>query len=205
MDILTLIYVLAAIVTIAAGAIGLARYLQTRWSKETIPNNPGWNRRHIADLILTHRVEQAIKECEKAIRKNPRNYSAYVHLSWALNEVGRYQEALDASNRAINLKEDAGAYSNRGWALQSLKRYSEALEAFDKAILIDSNFVPAYRGKGDVLSIFGHDDQALAAYDRAITLNPGFIPSYKGKAKLLERQGKFKEAQELYKQAQRLE
>ncbi len=78
-----------------------------------------------------------------------------MNLSWALNALGHHQEALDASDQAINLKESAPAYTNRGWALQAFKHYSQALQAHEKALALDPNFAPAYKGKGDALFVLG--------------------------------------------------
>jgi tetratricopeptide (TPR) repeat protein len=208
MDGVTLIYVLAAIVTIITGMVAFVQYLRSRQKKTLNSLSPDFGR-HISDLILTGRAQQAIKDCEAARRKNPHNDAVYVQLSWALNEVGRHLDALDASNRAITLKESAPAYSNRRWAFQALKCYVPALEAHEKAIALNPHFAPAYNGKGDALFALAHSDEtldeALAAYEQAILLNTGFAPAYRGKGNVLQRQGKQQAAQQPYEQARRLE
>jgi tetratricopeptide (TPR) repeat protein len=205
MDRVTLISVLASLVTIITGMAAFAQYLRSRQKKTLNSLSPDFGR-HISDLILTGRTQQAIKDCEAACRKNPHDDAVYVLLSWALNEIGRHQEALDASNRAITLKESAPAYTNRGWAFQALGRYGPALEAHKKAIALDPHFAPAYKGKGD--DLFANNetlDEALAAYEQAIALDPHFAPAYRGKGNVLQRQGKQQAAQQAYEQAQRLE
>jgi tetratricopeptide (TPR) repeat protein len=122
-----------------------------------------------------------------------------------LNLAGRHQEALDAGDQAINLKETAPAYTNRGWALQALKHYSQALQAHEKALALDPNFAPAYKGKGDDLFALGDWDHALVAYDHTLLLDPGFAPAYKGKGDVLQKQGRFQEAQQAYEKVRQIE
>jgi len=155
---------------------------------------------------MAKKYQEAISVCEEALRKNPKDASAYENLSWALNALGRHPEALEASDRAIAIKASAGAYNNRGWAFQAMGHFSPALQAFEKALAIDQRFAPACNGKGDVYSMLpGQEDRALAAYEQALFIDPGFVPAYKGKGKVLQRQGKLTEAQQAFEQAQHLE
>ena len=206
MDFATLIYVLAAIVTIGGGIAAVSRYLQTRRRKAARPARPRRvESRHYLNLNLAGQHQQALESCREALRQNPQDDDAYVNLSWALNALGRHQEALDASDEASKLNESAPAYTNRGWALQALKHYSQALRAHEKALALDPNFAPAYKGKGDDLLGLGQLEQALAAYGHALLLDPGFAPAYRGKGDVLQQLGRFQEAQQAYEKARQFE
>ncbi len=63
MDFVTLISVLAGIVTIVGGTAGFLRYLHTRHRKVMSP--------HFLNLNLPGRHQEAIKSCQEALRKNP--------------------------------------------------------------------------------------------------------------------------------------
>ena len=56
----------------------------------------------------------------------------------ALRDLGRFEEALAACDRAIEIDpRHAVAHTNRGNALRDLGRFEEALAAYDRAIEID--------------------------------------------------------------------
>ena len=60
-------------------------------------------------------------------------------LTNALNELGRYEEAIEACEEAIKLdSNDAGAYCSKGTALYSLGHYEEAIEACEQTIRLES-------------------------------------------------------------------
>ncbi len=149
MDVGTLISILAGIVTITTGVVALVRYLQRR--QRNVLSLSAWS------LNMAKKYQEAISVCEEALRKNPKDASAYENLSWALNALGRHPEALEASDRAIAIKASAGAYNNRGWAFQ----------AMGHSLFIDPGFVPAYKGKGKVLQRQGKLTEAQQAFEQA--------------------------------------
>ncbi len=58
----------------------------------------------------------------------------------ALQELKRFEEALDSYARALKIKPDyAEAHNNRGVTLQELKRFEEALDSYERALKIQSN------------------------------------------------------------------
>ncbi|MEO9028848.1 MAG: tetratricopeptide repeat protein [Ktedonobacteraceae bacterium] len=86
----------------------------------------------------------------------------------ALYNLKRYEEALDAYNRAIALDPNfANAYNNKGAALNGLKRYEEALDAYNRAIALDPNFANAYHNKGIALRNLKRPEEARAAFEKA--------------------------------------
>ena len=53
---------------------------------------------------------------------------------FALYELGRYEEAIECYDKAIELDPDyADAWKHKGDALYELGRYEEAIECYDKA------------------------------------------------------------------------
>jgi tetratricopeptide (TPR) repeat protein len=59
----------------------------------------------------------------------------------ALSKLGRYPEALEAYDRALELAPDyLSAWNNKGVALSKLSRYVEAINAFDQILCSDPNY-----------------------------------------------------------------
>ncbi len=91
-----------------------------------------------------------------------------------LSELGRYEEAVEACDRAIELQPDGAlAWKNKGVAFFRLRRYEEALEACDRAIELQPDYASAWKNKGVVLNELGRYEKALEACDRVIELQPG--------------------------------
>src|SRR5660398_150697 len=57
---------------------------------------------------------------------------------FALNRLGKYQEAITAFDKALEIDpQDRTAWNNKGLALANLGKYQEAITAYDKALEID--------------------------------------------------------------------
>ena len=52
------------------------------------------------------KVEEAIKAYDKAIEINPDDYKAWYNKGVALNKLGRHEEAINAVNKATELKKN---------------------------------------------------------------------------------------------------
>jgi tetratricopeptide (TPR) repeat protein/tRNA A-37 threonylcarbamoyl transferase component Bud32 len=90
-----------------------------------------------------------------------------------LLELKRYKEALNAYNRAVELKpEYAEAWKGQGNSLLELKRYQEALDAYDKAIQIQPNYLEAWNGRGKALDYLQRYKEAIASFDAALKIEP---------------------------------
>ena len=70
----------------------------------------------------------------------------------SLASDGRYDEALEAYNKAIELDpKDAFAWFYKGFTLRDLKRNDEALEAYNKSIELDPKDASTWNNKGNTL------------------------------------------------------
>jgi len=99
---------------------------------------------------------------------------------------GRYDEALQACNKAIELRPDyAIAWGNKGSTLHRLGRYDEALQAYNKAIELDPDHPELWNGKGSTLNDLGRYDEALQAYNKAIELDPDYANPWANKGTAL--------------------
>lgn len=90
--------------------------------------------------------ELALKKLEEDTRLHPNNASLYNDKGEAAVALRRYEEALNAYNRAIELEADNPAfYFNRGHVYLTLEDYARALADFDRAIVLNSGYPDARR------------------------------------------------------------
>ena len=69
---------------------------------------------------------------------NPEEAGAWYNKGLALYDMGKYEEAIKAYDKAIEINpEEAGAWYNKGLALYDMGKYEEAIKAYDKAIEIN--------------------------------------------------------------------
>ena len=96
----------------------------------------------------------------------------YINRGIALYRRGKYELALDAFEKAIELKPDyADAWYNRGVTLAKLGRHEEALKAYDKAIELKPDFAEAWYNKACAYSRKGDKENALKNLSKAIELD----------------------------------
>jgi tetratricopeptide (TPR) repeat protein len=90
-----------------------------------------------------------------------------------LYEHGRYQEAIDAYDKAIQLDPNyKWPWNNKGVALKDLGKNREAIDAYNKAIEIDPNFTEVWNNKGFSLNQLGEYEKGLEACKKAIQIDP---------------------------------
>lgn len=104
----------------------------------------------------------------------------------ALYNLGRYNESIEAFNRAIELDpKNEEIWNNYGLDLYSLYRYDEAIKAYEKAIEINASYADAWNNKGAALAVQGEYEKALEAFDKATKIDPGYAKAWNNKGKAL--------------------
>ena len=117
----------------------------------------------------------------------------------ALQEQGKYDEAVQAYNKAIEIDpQHASAWTNKGVALADQSEYDEAIQAYNKAIEIDPQHASAWTNKGVALNYQGKHDEAITAYEKAIEIDPQDASAWTNKGIALQEQGKYDEAVQAY-------
>jgi tetratricopeptide (TPR) repeat protein len=97
-------------------------------------------------------------------------WRAWIGLARAQQQLGRYDEALQAAQAGETLRPDVPAFSLQiGDILRSAERNDEALAAYDRAAAFGASTAPLNR-KGDLYLRLGRPDQALAAFEAALSL-----------------------------------
>ncbi|RCJ17780.1 protein kinase [Nostoc minutum NIES-26] len=102
-----------------------------------------------------------------------------------LFELQRYQDALTAYQKAVDVRPDyAQGWNGQAKTLSALKRYKEALSAYDKAIQIQPEYVEAWSGRGFALQSLQRYPEAIASFDKALKLHNDYPEVWNAKGEV---------------------
>ena len=119
-----------------------------------------------------------------------------------LGNLGRYEEALEAYEKATEIKtDDFGAWYNKGNTLVNLGRYEDALEAYEKVTEVKPDFFNAWINKGNTLDTLGRYEDALEAYEKVTEVKPDDVNAWINKGSTLRNLERYEEALETYEKA----
>ncbi|MDO8727099.1 MAG: tetratricopeptide repeat protein [Candidatus Methanoperedens sp.] len=120
----------------------------------------------------------------------------------ALDNLGRYQEALTCHDKALEINPRfAESWNNKGNALRNLVKYQEALACYNKALEINPRYAGAWYNKGNVMHDLGKYQEALACYNKALEINPRYAGAWNNKGNTLDELGMHQEALACYDKA----
>jgi hypothetical protein len=137
----------------------------------------------------------ALPTFERAIREMPNDFVAWYKKSNALYDSKRYYEALQASDKVVELKPGfSDGWNSRGRIYLALNRVEDALEAFEKTIELNPKQHFSWYNKGLALQNLKRYEGALTAYDKAIELEPRDTDGWSRKAAVLMALGRTAEA-----------
>jgi tetratricopeptide (TPR) repeat protein len=116
---------------------------------------------------------------EHALKVTKRNYLAYNKVAYCLMEEGKYDEAINRIQSALQLKPHyAEALNNLGFSYTKLDRWPEAIEAYKLAIKIKPSFANAQYNLGFAYLHLGRTDEAIDAFKQAINCMPDYAEAY---------------------------
>ena len=105
--------------------------------------------------------------------------SSWVEKGVALVIEGKYNEAIEAFNKAIELNpKDAVAYNNRGAAYGQIGNYKQQIEDSSKALQINPKDAVAFNNRGVAYGELGNYEQEIEDCTKAIELNPKLAVAY---------------------------
>jgi len=117
----------------------------------------------------------------------------------ALSELGRFDEALQVYDKAIELyPDDYNARCGKAMTLFNLNHFEEALQVFDNAIELCTVCFDSWCGKGLSLYKLGRCEEALQCYDKGLELCPDCFDAWCDKAAALRKLGRHDEALQAY-------
>jgi len=130
-------------------------------------------RKTAIDLHLNGDARTAEPMYRQILAVSPRDDRIWSNLGSANRTMGRYEAAVVAQKRALQLKPDhAGYWSNLGNVLKDMDRVEEALEAHNKAVSLDPKSAGNYHHRGISYRESCQPEAAIADFERAIRLDP---------------------------------
>lgn len=149
--------------------------------------------------LSRHRFEEALDLGERALEAAPGNETAYGVLVDALNELGRYDEALDATQAMADVRPGLAALSRVSFARELRGDLDGAIEAMTQATTAGAatggeNLAFVQALLGNLLLTRGDVRQAERQYELALTTFPELPAAEAGRARLLVAQGRYDEA-----------
>jgi tetratricopeptide (TPR) repeat protein len=142
---------------------------------------------HLAGLLALHdkHYDHAVEWLTRAIRQDPKpNYLA--SLGTALQQQGRYEEALKVFDKATQLSpDDAELWRQMGDILVQQQHHDRALLTYQHALKFNPDHPDALYKSGALLNQFGRHDEAIAHLDRSAEAMPGHAPTREARARTL--------------------
>ena len=162
-------------------------------------------------LLARHQFGAALLVGKAAVSGLPSAASAYGIEVDASNELGRYDEALAATQHMADLRPDLVSLSRVSYARELRGDLDGAVQAMQQAVTAGQGGADAVSGSqpgiesgenvayvqtllGNLLLIQGRVADAHGAYERAISEFPGFAAARAGEASVLVARGKPAEA-----------
>ena len=124
----------------------------------------------------------------------PGSAESWINKGQSLQDLGKYYEAIDAYNKAIEADQTcSAAWKRKGDVFLILKRYEDSLQSYEKAIELDPKDADAWVDKGLSLEKMGKDEPAIKAYNTATDLDPENMRAWLNKGGTLDRVGRYSE------------
>ncbi len=130
--------------------------------------------------LIQDRLEEAVTEGEKSVVLGPTNAQAHVLLAVTMNDVGRFDEAIELVKKAMRLHPYYPAYYLQwlGGAYRMTGRYEDALTVY-KQLLGRSRkgefpSLTTHLFLADVYAEFGKEEEARTHAAEVLKIKPGF-------------------------------
>ena len=116
-------------------------------------------------LVQIGLLEEAVFCCDKEMAHKPGDFRAAELKALCLNDLGRFQEALEVLDQLGELRSEKSDYVltfiGKGYALMGLGKYHESIKLFDEALRIKPDAKDALVYKGMALYLAGNHEEAL--------------------------------------------
>jgi len=136
--------------------------------------------------------DAAIEKYRQATQLDRTYARAYGNLGFALNKVGKHDEAIQICNQALAFAQSSTdrhrLYDYRGFAKSRLKDFTGAIEDFSAAIRINGGNPKVFQHRAESHALAGHFKMAYDDAGQAIYLDPEFSPAFRLRDRL-ESQG----------------
>jgi len=181
------------------GASMLEKLLRSRPGDVNVLNN-------LASAYLGMKQFDRAEQLLLQARERDRNeFATYINLAALYLELERLDEALEASDRSVELAPNVGqAHFMRGRVLALQGNRRAAYGAFRMALSLDARDARLYVALGEVASQLDLNQDARAYFEKAVELLPGDLPAHVNLAAILLRLGLLDAAAEAIAAAEKL-
>jgi lipoprotein NlpI len=139
--------------------------------------------------------EQALEDCDEALRRDPNHPVAYNVRGSVYRRMGQPDRAIEDYDQALRLNPDFPfAYNNRGNAYDTKGDYQRALADYNEALRLNPDYAMAYNNRGDTYEGMGDYARAIEDYTQALRLNPDLAMAYNNRGNVHFYLGSFAQA-----------
>jgi len=144
----------------------------------------------------------AIAHCRVAVAVAPQVAENWANLAFAMQRIGRLEEADRLAQQAIAIKPDlAHAWNTRGLVALDRERREEARQYLSRALELDPRFALAHVNLGVCEEGAGRDEAAFASFGNALRLDASLAPAHYNIGALHHKRGRHAQAIEHYRRA----
>jgi len=123
-------------------------------------------------LCESHRWAEALTEIDAAVGINPANATWQAQRGFVLEELGRWEEAVDAYQLSLELESgDREVMLALGSVLLRLERFTQALTIFDELARVYPDYEPAYCHRIQAYAELGQHERAEEMFYLAQQIN----------------------------------
>jgi tetratricopeptide (TPR) repeat protein len=155
--------------------------------------------RQAEEKLSRNDLEGAIRDADAALKKDPKQVSAYILRATGLIRQEYYFRAVEDARKAVELApNDPHALFVLGWACDMKEDFPAALEAYTKALTIDPEKSIVYCRRAGVRYRVGDYEGALADCNQASSRDPGNSEATFHRASALTASGRWGDAASAY-------
>lgn len=127
-------------------------------------------------LILQEKLEDAIRECQKALEISPEFAPVHYHMAFALAKQGKFIQSIETYQKLISIDPDmtADIHNQKGKILAQLGRFDEAVETFREALGFNAespfkkDVADIHFNLGHVLKRLDRSEESILEFRRAV-------------------------------------
>ena len=143
----------------------------------------------------------ALKDFQAVTAQQPGHGDAWYNQGVLLAQLGRNPEAINAFDRALQVRPGAAIWNNRGTALLAIGRNEDALASFSQALALDPGYMAALYNRATALLQLQRPQQALADFELYLARVPDAFEAWNNRGAALQALGRHELALESYRRA----